>query len=57
MSDATLELGPCEVKFGTDESEVDLGKTEGGVTATFGQEAADLMSDQYGTGPGGVQED
>jgi len=51
MADATLELGPCEVKFGTDDSEVDLGKTEGGVVVNFSQDAADLMSDQYGTGP------
>ena len=51
MSDATLELGPCEVKFGTDGSEVSLGKTQGGVVVNFSQDAADLMSDQYGTGP------
>lgn len=51
MSDATLELGPCQVKFGTDDAEVDLGKTEGGVVVNFSQEAAQLMSDQYGTGP------
>ena len=51
MSDATLELGPCEVKFGTNNSEVSLGKTQGGVVVNFSQDAADLMSDQYGTGP------
>ena len=50
MSDATLELGPCEVKFGTNNAEVSLGKTQGGVVVTFSQDAADLMSDQYGTG-------
>lgn len=51
MSDATLELGPCQVKFGTDDSETDLGKTQGGVIVNFSQDAADLMSDQYGSQP------
>jgi len=51
MSGATLELGPCEVKFGTDDGEVDLGKTQGGVVVNFSQDGADLMSDQYGTQP------
>lgn len=47
----SLELGPCEVNFGTEGAEADLGKTEGGVVATFSTNVADLMSDQYGTAP------
>jgi hypothetical protein len=46
-----LELGPCQVLFGTEDSEVDLGKTEGGVVVTFATDVADLMSDQFGTAP------
>jgi len=46
-----LDLGPCGVFFGVEDSEVDLGKTQGGVRVTFSQSVADLMSDQYGTEP------
>ncbi len=46
-----LDLGPCQVLFGTEDSEVDLGKTQGGVKVTFSQAVADLLSDQYGTEP------
>ena len=47
----SLELGPCAVYFGTKDSEVDLGRTEGGVVVTFATDVVDLMSDQYGTAP------
>ena len=47
----SLELGPCQVLFGTKDAEEDLGKTEGGVVATFATDVVDLMSDQYGTAP------
>jgi len=46
-----LDLGPCAVWFGTEDSEEDLGKTQGGVKVTFSQAVADLLSDQYGTEP------
>jgi hypothetical protein len=46
-----LELGPCQVLFGTDGAEEDLGKTEGGVVITFATDVVDLLSDQYGTSP------
>jgi hypothetical protein len=46
-----LDLGPCQVLFGTAGSEADLGKTQGGVRVTFAEDAADLLSDQYGTQP------
>jgi len=46
-----LDLGPCGVWFGTEDSEVDLGKTQGGVKVVFSQAVADLLSDQYGTEP------
>jgi len=46
-----LELGPCQVLFGTAGSEADLGKTQGGVRITFSEDVADLLSDQYGTQP------
>ena len=46
-----LELGPCQVLFGTKDAETDLGRTEGGVVATFATDVADLVSDQYGTAP------
>jgi len=46
-----LDLGPCAVFFGVEDSEVDLGKTQGGVKVAFSQAVADLMSDQYGTEP------
>ena len=46
-----LDLGPCGVFFGTEDSEEDLGKTQGGVKVVFGQAVADLLSDQYGTEP------
>ena len=47
----SLDLGPCAVFFGTEDSEEDLGKTQGGVKVTFSQAVADLLSDQYGTEP------
>lgn len=46
-----LDLGPCRVYFGTDGSEADLGRTQGGVRVNFTQATADLKSDQYGTEP------
>lgn len=46
-----LELGPCRIYFGTAGAEADIGKTQGGVRITFSEDAADLMSDQYGTQP------
>jgi len=46
-----LELGPCQVKFGTAGSEVDLGKTHGGVTVKITDDSIDLKSDQYGSSP------
>jgi hypothetical protein len=46
-----LDLGPCQVLFGASGSEVDIGKTQGGVRVTFSQDEADLLSDQYGTQP------
>jgi len=46
-----LELGPCQVKFGTAGSEVDLGKTQGGVVIHLSQDVTDLMSDQFGSAP------
>ena len=46
-----LELGPCQVLYGTAGSEVDLGKTHGGVIVKLEDDYADLMSDQYGTAP------
>lgn len=47
----SLELGPCQVLFGTAGAEADLGKTEGGVVVTFATDVVDLASDQYGTTP------
>ena len=47
----SLELGPCQVLFGTAGAEADLGKTEGGVIINFGTDVVDLTSDQYGTAP------
>ena len=44
-----LELGPCQVSFGTAGAEVDLGKTYGGVVVKLTDDYVDLMSDQYGT--------
>jgi len=46
-----LELGPCSVSFGTKDSEVDIGRTEGGVVVAFSTSVVDLVSDQYGTSP------
>lgn len=46
-----LELGPCSVAFGTAGSEVDLGKTYGGVTVRISDDSVDLKSDQYGSSP------
>ena len=47
----SLELGPCQVLWGTVGAEVDIGKTEGGVVVTFATDVADLLSDQFGTAP------
>ncbi len=46
-----LELGACQVKYGTSGSEVDLGKTLGGVVVKISEEGVDLKSDQYGSSP------
>ncbi len=46
-----LELGPCQVLFGTAGSEADLGKTQGGVIVRLTQDLVDLMSDQFGSAP------
>jgi hypothetical protein len=43
-----LELGPAQVAWGDAGSEVDLGKTLGGVTVRFNESSVDLKSDQYG---------
>jgi len=51
MGAENLELGPCEVKFGTDGAETDRGLTHGGVTVTFGTNFVDLFSDQTGETP------
>jgi len=51
MAMSGLDLGPCEVSFGTEGAEADLGKTEGGVEIAFVTDVADLASDQYGTSP------
>ena len=47
----SLDLGPCQVLFGTAAAEVDIGKTQGGVRVAFSEDVADLMSDQYGSQP------
>jgi hypothetical protein len=46
-----LELGACKVYFGTSGAEVDLGKTNGGVTVRIADTSADLKSDQNGESP------
>jgi len=51
MAIADMELGPCQVLFGDEDSEVDLGRTEGGVVITWITDLTDLMSDQYGSQP------
>ncbi len=51
MSTNDLELGPCEVLFGTAGAEAEVGPTEGGVVANFGTDVQDLMTDQFGTSP------
>lgn len=51
MAREDLELGPCQVSFGTEGAEVDLGCTDGGVTVSFITDAGDLMCDQFGTQP------
>lgn len=51
MAVSDLELGPCQVLFGDEDAEVDLGRTEGDVVITWSTDLADLMSDQYGTRP------
>lgn len=43
-----LELGPAQIKWGTSGSEVDLGKTLGGVTVRMSDSSVDLKSDQFG---------
>ena len=48
-SSANLDLGPCRVYWGS--SQTDLGRTQGGVRVAFSTDAADLLSDQYGTQP------
>jgi hypothetical protein len=45
-----LELGPCGVFYGVTDSEVDMGKTMGGVTVRIVDDSIDLKSDQYGSG-------
>ena len=35
MARADLDLGPCQVNYGTAGAEVDLGRTEGGVRVAF----------------------
>lgn len=51
MAKEDLELSPCRVYFGTEGSEEDLGRTEGGVRAAFTTDIGDLMSDQWGSQP------
>jgi len=51
MARADLDLGPCQVNYGTAGAEVDLGRTEGGVRVAFATDVTDLMSDQWGTQP------
>lgn len=51
MAVGDMELGPCQVLFGDEDSEASLGRTEGDVVITFETDLADLMSDQYGTRP------
>jgi hypothetical protein len=51
MSVSDLQLGPCQVLFGVEDAEADLGRTEGDVVVTFSTDLADLMSDQFGTRP------
>jgi hypothetical protein len=45
-----LELGPVGVFYGVTDSEVDMGKTMGGVTVRIVDDSIDLKSDQYGSG-------
>lgn len=51
MAKEDLELGPCQVSFGDEGYEVDLGCTQGGVRVTFTTDVGDLMCDQWGTQP------
>jgi len=51
MALADMELGPCQVLFGDEDSEADLGRTQGGVVITWETDVADILSDQYGTRP------
>jgi len=51
MAVGDLDLGPCEVSFGVEGAEADLGRTEGGVEVAFSTDVADLLSDQHGTSP------
>lgn len=46
-----LELGPCQVKWGTAGAEEDLGKTLGGVVVRITEGSRDLKSDQAGDAP------
>lgn len=51
MAVGDLELGPCQVLYGTAGAEVSMGKTEGGVIVTFNKDTVPLYSDQEGTAP------
>jgi len=51
MANPDLDLGPCQVLFGTYPNEVDIGETQGGVRVAFGTPTAPLLTDQYGTEP------
>ena len=51
MSVSDLDMGPCEVSFGTAGAEAVLGRTQGGVRVAFITDVGDLLSDQWGTQP------
>ncbi len=51
MASTDLELGPCQILFGVEDNETDLGQSEGGVVVTFETTKVDLKSDQYGDTP------
>ncbi len=51
MTTPKLDLGQCEVYFGTAGAEVIVSKTEGGVKVNFTTDVKDLMTDQAGTSP------
>lgn len=46
-----LDLGPCQILFGTAGAEADIGESQGNVVVNFNMELADLKSDQFGTLP------